>query len=157
MALVPCFHCNRVVEDFTTSSYRLVGPHVARICADCAQGVSAEEQADYEQYQLDYAQLGVVQNIDGSSQIDDSLLDDGPTATELAEFANEQQDYELAYIEGEAVNAHPAFKVAEKQVCVCPKYEKNIVYTDTIDAGNDEHDRLDGYYCVNCNSFWREL
>ena len=53
VAVVGCYVCKEVVEDFTTSSYRLTGggPVVGRVCVDCAQKPTAEEQAALEQYQ----------------------------------------------------------------------------------------------------------
>lgn len=49
-------------------------------------------------------------------------------------------------------------KQAEKRLCVCDDKEKsNIVYTDTISGDeNSELESYDGFYCINCNSFWRE-
>ena len=60
MALVVCKVCANLVEDFTTSSYRLPGGEVkGRVCVDCAQTPTAKEQAELEQYQLEQAELGL--------------------------------------------------------------------------------------------------
>lgn len=126
--LVPCYTCSNTVEDFTTSSYRLTGggPVVGRVCVDCAQGPTAEEQAKQDKH-------------------------------ELAEFVNDQQEHELAHIDWDDVMERPKARQATAQLCICPKHLADVVYVDSIDGGNDEHDRLDGFYCINCNSFWREL
>jgi hypothetical protein len=47
-------------------------------------------------------------------------------------------------------------KLAEKRVCICDHEDSNVVYTDTIPLTNHELDSIDGYYCIQCNSFWRE-
>lgn len=45
---------------------------------------------------------------------------------------------------------------AENRNCVCEKEKSNIIYTDSIERPGTKYGILDGYYCTNCNSFWRE-
>jgi len=46
-------------------------------------------------------------------------------------------------------------KKAEKRVCICEE-SSNHVYIDTVEGTGTEFETLDGYYCIQCNSFWRE-
>ena len=47
-------------------------------------------------------------------------------------------------------------KISEKRICICKEEGKKHVYIDTIELTDHELESVDGYYCVTCNSFWRE-
>lgn len=83
-------------------------------------------------------------------------------AQELAEFANDQQEYDFAQLEYEAhqekydalaeeeagtevVVASPAIH----RTCTCDTETARWVYLDTVEEE-------DGYFCMVCASFWRQ-
>mgnify|MGYP007135359468 FL=1 len=47
-------------------------------------------------------------------------------------------------------------KKVEKRICVCKEEEKNHVYIDTVEGVGTEFESLAWYYCIQCNSFWRD-
>lgn len=47
-------------------------------------------------------------------------------------------------------------KMSEKRICVCEEKDKLHVYIDTIHLTEHELESVDGFYCIACNSFWRE-
>jgi hypothetical protein len=69
-------------------------------------------------------------------------------------LCNECMDKGVEISNTKQINEHTV-KKAEHQVCRCPSTEY-VVYIDTIEGSGEFPDGLDGLYCTNCNSFWRE-
>ncbi|MGF7535084.1 hypothetical protein AAGG74_15545 [Bacillus mexicanus] len=48
-------------------------------------------------------------------------------------------------------------KESEKRICTCDdKKNAKIIHIDTLVDENQELGSYNGYYCIDCNSFWRE-
>jgi hypothetical protein len=48
-------------------------------------------------------------------------------------------------------------KKSEHKDCKCEVENSNHVYIDTIELNDGALESLLGFYCISCNSFWREV